>query len=75
MDIHFNCPRCGQNLSVEERGAGMLVNCPGCKEEIEIPREAPPDPATVAALAKREPKSISLPARALLFSRLAFLPP
>jgi hypothetical protein len=40
MDIHFNCPRCGQKLSVEERGVGMLVNCPSCNEEIEIPRYA-----------------------------------
>jgi GYF domain 2 len=37
MDILFNCPRCGQHLSVEERGAGMLVNCPACKEQIKIP--------------------------------------
>jgi phage FluMu protein Com len=38
MDIHFDCPRCGQSLSVEERGAGMRVNCPKCNEQIEIPR-------------------------------------
>ena len=37
-DIRFNCPACGQQLSVEERGAGMTVNCPGCNEPIEIPR-------------------------------------
>jgi Protein of unknown function (DUF4236) len=36
-DIRFNCPRCGQHLSVEERGAGMTVNCPGCNAQIEIP--------------------------------------
>src|SRR5262249_27988094 len=38
MDIRFSCPRCDQSLSVEERGAGMLVNCPNCNEQIEIPR-------------------------------------
>jgi hypothetical protein len=36
-DIRFNCPRCGQHLAVEQRGAGMAVNCPGCNEQIEIP--------------------------------------
>jgi transcription elongation factor Elf1 len=36
-DIRFNCPVCGQQLSVEERGAGMKVNCPSCNEQIEIP--------------------------------------
>ena len=45
MDIRFNCPRCGQNLTVEEKGAGMTVNCPSCKEEIEIPSGAAPPPA------------------------------
>jgi len=38
MDIRFNCPRCDQRLAVEEKGAGMIVNCPNCKGEIEIPR-------------------------------------
>jgi DNA-directed RNA polymerase subunit RPC12/RpoP len=42
MDIQFDCPRCGQNLSVEQTGAGMTVNCPGCKGQIEIPRGTPP---------------------------------
>ena len=37
MDIRFNCPRCSQNLSVDESGAGMTVSCPNCKEQIEIP--------------------------------------
>jgi hypothetical protein len=25
MDIRFNCPRCGQQLTVEKQGAGMLA--------------------------------------------------
>jgi len=36
-DIRFSCPRCGQHLSVEPRGAGSAVNCPTCNEQIEIP--------------------------------------
>jgi hypothetical protein len=39
MDIRFDCPRCGQNLAVDERGAGMVVNCPACKGEIRIPEQ------------------------------------
>jgi predicted amidophosphoribosyltransferase len=42
MDITFNCPRCGQNLSVDETGAGMTLECPTCKGQIQIPRPAPP---------------------------------
>jgi transcription elongation factor Elf1 len=41
-DIRFNCPACGQQLSVEERGAGMKVNCPSCNGQIEIPRSTAP---------------------------------
>jgi transcription elongation factor Elf1 len=37
-DIRFNCPHCGQHLSVEPRGAGSAVNCPNCNEQIEIPQ-------------------------------------
>lgn len=36
-DIRFSCPRCGQHLRVEERGAGIAVKCPSCNEQIEIP--------------------------------------
>jgi endogenous inhibitor of DNA gyrase (YacG/DUF329 family) len=42
MDIRFNCPRCGQSLSVEKKGAGMVVNCPTCQEQVEIPHAAAP---------------------------------
>lgn len=41
-DIRFNCPRCGQHLSVEKRGAGTAVNCPNCNEQIEIPGSTVP---------------------------------
>src|SRR5437588_4283920 len=41
-DICFRCPDCGQHLSVEERGAGMLVNCPSCNQQIDVPRLAAP---------------------------------
>jgi len=44
MDIHFNCPRCGQKLSVEGSGVGLIVNCPVCEAEIEIPPGTAPQP-------------------------------
>src|SRR6266496_6190644 len=48
MDIGFNCPLCGQHLSVEERGAGMTVNCPSCKGQIEIPFTTAPQAPTIS---------------------------
>ena len=40
VDITFDCPRCGQRLAVEQRGAGISVSCPSCDEQIEIPRSS-----------------------------------
>ena len=55
MDIVFNCPRCGRHLSVEERGAGLLVNCPSCKEQIEVPRSTGSQPPQVPVSATPPP--------------------
>jgi DNA-directed RNA polymerase subunit RPC12/RpoP len=41
-DIRFNCPQCGQHLTVEQKGAGMAVNCPSCNTQIEIPHSSAP---------------------------------
>jgi len=37
MEIIFNCPNCGQELSVDEAGAGSEIPCPTCSETITIP--------------------------------------
>ena len=43
MDINFDCPRCGQNIPVDEEGAGTKVECPTCKGQITVPTKiAPP---------------------------------
>ena len=40
-DINFDCPHCGHNLEVSERGAGLTVVCPECSKSIVIPMPAP----------------------------------
>jgi uncharacterized protein YgiM (DUF1202 family) len=37
MVIHFVCPECGRSLSCNDLGAGMVVACPSCKKEIQVP--------------------------------------
>jgi transcription elongation factor Elf1 len=37
MDITFNCDRCGQSLTIDEAGAGLVLQCPSCGKEITIP--------------------------------------
>jgi len=36
-DIVFDCPQCGKNLAIEERGAGMTITCPDCQNTIQVP--------------------------------------
>lgn len=46
-DISFQCQHCGQSLEVEADGAGMIVKCPACNRDIEVPKPAPEQPSPV----------------------------
>lgn len=35
--INFDCPECGHNLEVDERGAGFIIKCPECDHPLQIP--------------------------------------
>ena len=37
MDISFSCNKCGQSLTIDEAGAGQLVDCPKCGVPLEVP--------------------------------------
>jgi len=37
MDIKFKCDGCGQDIVIDETGAGQLVNCPKCKNSVMVP--------------------------------------
>lgn len=39
-DIIFNCPFCAKSLAIDQRGAGMMVTCPDCGREIQVPDQA-----------------------------------
>lgn len=36
-DIKFNCPNCGQHISIDEAGRGYQVDCPNCRKAITVP--------------------------------------
>ena len=36
-DIIFNCPKCGKSLSIDRRGAGLLITCPDCQQQVQVP--------------------------------------
>jgi uncharacterized Zn finger protein (UPF0148 family) len=37
-DILFDCKFCGKSLVIDRRGAGLMVRCPDCNNELEVPR-------------------------------------
>jgi DNA-directed RNA polymerase subunit RPC12/RpoP len=37
MDIRFECPHCKQHIKIDESGAGLQINCPGCQALVTIP--------------------------------------
>jgi Alpha-aminoadipate carrier protein LysW-like, globular domain len=48
IDITFNCDKCGQQIVIDEAGAGQLVDCPKCGTPLEVPYKsqvATPTPA------------------------------
>jgi DNA-directed RNA polymerase subunit RPC12/RpoP len=47
MDIRFECPHCKQRIKIDESGAGLEINCPGCQALVTIPALAKaPQPGT-----------------------------
>ena len=41
MDITFTC-KCGQEIVIDEAGAGITVDCPGCGKPVYVPSKQPP---------------------------------
>jgi DNA-directed RNA polymerase subunit RPC12/RpoP len=37
MDITFKCDTCGQDILIDEAGAGSVVECPKCKASVMVP--------------------------------------
>lgn len=46
-DIAFVCPQCSKNLVIDFRAAGLKVNCPDCRAEIQVPIPAGVDLAEI----------------------------
>ena len=36
-DILFECPHCGKSLSIDPRGAGLVIRCTQCHEPVTVP--------------------------------------
>ena len=52
-DMHFDCPKCGHSLVVDESGAGLSVPCPECSYVIKIPAATNNNKVVKTALKRR----------------------
>lgn len=36
-DIVFDCPHCGKSLAIDYRGAGLVIKCSDCGNDVQVP--------------------------------------
>lgn len=46
-DILFECGNCGKSLVIDRRGAGLIIRCPDCNAELQVPIPAGVDLAEI----------------------------
>ena len=53
-DIEFNCNKCGQHITIDEAGAGLVVHCPKCRSSLTVPRKKS-QPVASPSISESEP--------------------
>jgi transcription elongation factor Elf1 len=48
MDINFTCAKCGQNIIIDEKGAGMAAQCPTCAVPLQVPLRREGSPSSLS---------------------------
>ena len=65
-DIVFDCPHCGKSLAIDARGAGLMINCPECEQDVQVPgvplSERQPEAAQAASRTEVKPSEVEQPA-------------
>ncbi|HEX9046545.1 MAG TPA: RDD family protein [Verrucomicrobiae bacterium] len=54
--MKFHCPTCQQKIDAPPEYAGMVISCPACQGQIQVPAAPPPPPA----LAINRPPSLAI---------------
>lgn len=67
MDVNFQCPHCGQELTVDAAAAGVETECPSCGNRLVVPAPEVKGPQVInpiaASAAAREEKHYTVPVR------------
>lgn len=48
-DIVFDCPHCNKSLAIDPRGAGLVIACPDCEQQVQVPGLPPEERSAMAA--------------------------
>ena len=60
MDITFSCQACGQHLVIDAAGAGLVIECPKCGQDVSIPKLPEPQPSSTAPPAEQKERTVAL---------------
>jgi uncharacterized Zn finger protein len=55
MDIRFICPACEHHMVIDEAGAGLVIQCTECGQDVRVPNPVEPKPEPGAAPANVSP--------------------
>jgi hypothetical protein len=74
-DIVFDCPHCGKSLAIDTRGAGLMINCPECQQDVQVPgmplsERQPDEGSPVAQVSNSADRSEALDASHAKIERL-----
>lgn len=64
MDISFDCDTCGKHLVIDQAGAGITIDCPGCGKPAYVPSlssHKPPDPPARVEVKSATSKTVPTP--------------
>jgi DNA-directed RNA polymerase subunit RPC12/RpoP len=56
--IHYQCPRCKKPLTAQDNVAGVKINCPQCKQRLQVPAPPPPNKTMLGTLDDQAGKTI-----------------
>ncbi|MCF7837595.1 MAG: hypothetical protein K9N49_03105 [Candidatus Marinimicrobia bacterium] len=42
-DILFDCPYCEKSLTIDRSAEGLVIQCPDCGQDVEVPPYVPPE--------------------------------
>jgi DNA-directed RNA polymerase subunit RPC12/RpoP len=49
MEVSVTCDKCGKNILIDQKSAGLTIDCPQCGKAVYVSSAAPPKPKEISA--------------------------